>query len=157
MSEVSVAVKVIRLAPSTKVVGALFATVTVLSTLSLTITEARKLTTAASLAGDPETFKAATVIGCGAVSTGAVWSATVTVVLAVCVLSAESVALNSTTVAPSGNSAGALLVRVIAASTLSTTDAVARSATRVASVAAVPVASTAAITVFAGAVTTGAV
>ena len=79
----SAAVKVIRLAPIIRVDGALFATVTVLSTLSKPLTEARKLTTAALLAGVPEASTAATVIESGAVSTGIVWSVTVTVVLAV--------------------------------------------------------------------------
>ena len=153
----STAVKVTKLAPRAKVDAASFSIVTALSTLSVTVAAFRNAATAESVAGVPKASTAATVIAIGALSTGTAWSATVTVLLAVLRLPAASVALKITTVAPSGNWSGASLVRVSAASTLSATDAEARSAAIVVSVAAVPVASTAAIRVLAGAVTTGAV
>ncbi|HEX9645525.1 MAG TPA: hypothetical protein VGC11_16145, partial [Acidimicrobiia bacterium] len=58
----------------------------------------------------PEPSTAATVAGAGAVTTGAVWSATVIVAWAVPLLSCASSAVNVTTVSPSGKVAGASLV-----------------------------------------------
>ena len=79
-----------------------------------------------------------------AVTTGAVTSATVTAV-AVAVKSAESVAVNVTTVFPIGNTSGASFVTVTLLSTLSSTVAESKKAAASVAVAKVPLASVAAI------------
>ena len=113
---------------------------------------------AASVAGVPEASTAATVMAAGAVTTGGVWSATVTIAVVLPVLPAASVAENVTVVSPTGNWAGALLVMTaMGPSTMSLAVAPARKATMAASVAGVPEALTAATVMSAGAVTTGGV
>ena len=96
------------------------------------------------------------MIASGAVTTGAVKSATVKVAVAVAVSSDESVAVNVTTVGPIGNMSGASLVTVTFASTLSSTVAESRNAAISVSVASVPLASVAA-TVASSTVITGGV
>ena len=99
----STAVKVTTLAPRASVSAALFSIVTTLSTLSVTAAAPKNSATAELVFGVPSSFTAATVIASGAVRTGTVWSAIVTVLLAVPDSPAESLALKVTTVTPRGN------------------------------------------------------
>jgi hypothetical protein len=155
--EASVAVKVTVVAPIGNTVGASSVIVGAESTLSEAIAAAKKATIAASVAAVPSASVAATVIDAGAVTTGAVWSVTVTTAEAVPLSMEESVLVKVTVVAPTGNTVGASSVIVGAESTLSEAVAAAKKATIAASVAAVPSASVAATVIGAGAVTTGAV
>ena len=97
------------------------------------------------------------MIAAGAVITGAVKSATVTVAVALAEFPAASVTVKVTIVAPIGRTSGASLVIVIDASTLSEALAVANHAWTVASDEASPEASVAARVPSAGAVISGAV
>ena len=97
------------------------------STLSDAVIEAKKSITDASVAAKPS-FSPSRVIAAGAVITGAVKSATVTVAVALAEFPAASVTVKVTTVEPMVKISGASLVIVIDESTLSEALAVANQA-----------------------------
>ena len=154
----SVAVKVIIVSPSGNTSDGASFDIDVIapSTLSVAVTAAIIATISALSAATPSSSPS-TISVAGASITGPVLSATVAVAVAVVVLPAASVTVNVTTVAPKGNTAGALLVIVRSVSTLSVATALSTQATTAGSVAAVPLASVAGTTPSTGAVRTGAV
>ena len=97
------------------------------STLSDAVIEAKKSITDASVAAKPS-FSPSRVIAAGAVITGAVKSAIVTVAVALAEFPAASVTVKVTKVAPIGRTSGASLMIVTTESTLSVAAAVASQA-----------------------------
>ena len=97
------------------------------STLSVAVMDAKKSVTCASLTANPS-FSPKKVIVAGAVITGAVKSATVTVAVALAEFPAASLTEKVTTVSPIGRTAGASFVIVNEESTLSVAVAVANQA-----------------------------
>ena len=125
----STAVKVTVVSPSGNTsAGTSLVTVAMApSTLSVAVIDAKKSVTCASLTANPS-FSPKKVIVAGAVMTGAVKSATVTVAVALAEFPAASLTEKVTTVSPIGRTSGASFVIVNEESTLSVAVAVANQA-----------------------------
>ena len=124
----STAVKVTIVSPSGNASGTSLVIVEMTpSTLSVAVMDAKKSVTCASLTANPS-FSPKKVIVAGAVITGAVKSATVTVAVALAEFPAASLTEKVTTVSPIGRTSGASFVIVNEESTLSVAVAVANQA-----------------------------
>ena len=143
------------MSPIGKIAGASLESVTAVSTLSLADAVANSSTSTASVAAIPAADVATKLASAGAIRTGAAWSVTVTIAVAVPVLPAASDAEKTTVVVSRGKTSGASLVTDTEPSTLSFAVAACKNAAIAPPLAGVPAASIAAKVAEADAVTTG--